>query len=193
MHFVETKMANSWEFDKDLDTAKSFRGFSFYRDLGPTRSLLVASEVYCGRKSGGKKAAGFFERWSNAGHWVDRALAFDIENDRTRLDDLSIEGRIKHEQRLEEVRSVAEAIALARLQTSLRSALLVRDTISSLQDECKVGNRFVMNDVQSARLLLLVSIQNKDASTIEASLKLADEALGIQLLQDKMSGNGYSG
>lgn len=192
MHLAETKMANSWEFDEDLDTAKSFQGFSFYRDLGPTRSLDAAFTLYRQQKSN-KTASGFFNNWSTSGHWVDRALAFDIENDRTRREDLSIDGRLKHEQRLEEVRSVAEAIALARLQTSLRSALLVRDTISSLQDECKVGNRFVMNDVQSARLLLLVSIQNKDASTIEASLKLADEALGIQLLQDKMSGNGYSG
>jgi len=185
-------MANSWEFDKDLDTAKSFQGFSFYRDLGPTRSLDAAFTLYRQQNSS-KTASGFFNNWSTSGHWVDRALAFDIENDRTRREDLSIDGRLKHEQRLEEVRSVAEAIALARLQTSLRSALLVRDTISSLQDECKVGNRFVMNDAQSARLLLLVSIQNKDASTIEASLKLADEALGIQLLQDRMSGNSYSG
>jgi len=181
-------MVNSWEFNKDLDTAKSFQGFTCYRDLGSTRSLDAAFALYRHQK-GIKTVPGFFREWCQKGHWVERALAFDIENDRTRLDDLSIEGRIKHEQRLEEVRSVAEAIALARLQTSLRSALLVRDTISSLQDECKIGPRFVMSEAQSARLLLLVSIQNKDASTIEASLKLADEALGIQLLQDKMSGN----
>jgi len=181
-------MANSWEFDKNLDTPKSYQGFAFYRDLGPKRSLADACALYANHAVR-RTASGHFAKWSTAGNWVDRSLAFDASIDRTRLDDLSIEGRIKHEQRLEEVRSVAEAIALARLQTSLRSALLVRDTISSLQDECKIGNRFVMNDVQSSRLLLLVSIQNKDASTIEASLKLADEALGIQLLQDKMSGN----
>ena len=185
-------MTNSWEFDKTLDTAKSYQAFTFYRDLGPTRSRADACALYA-NKAVKRSASGHFSNWSVANKWVDRALAFDSATDRNRRDDLSIEGRIKHEQRLEEVRSVAEAIALARLQTSLRSALLVRDTISSLQDECKIGNRFVMNDAQSSRLLLLVSIQNKDASTIEASLKLADEALGIQLLQDKMSGNGYNG
>lgn len=181
-------MANSWEFDKNLDTAKSYQAFAFYRDLGPTRSVAAAFALYRPQTIT-KAASGHFNNWSTTGNWVDRAVAFDAETDRTRLEDLSLEGRLKHEQRLEEVRSVAEAIALARLQTSLRSALLVRDTISALQDECKTGNRFVMNDAQSSRLLLLVSIQNKDASTIEATLKLADEALGIQLLQDKMSGN----
>ena len=182
-------MTKVWEFDKNLDTAKSYQGFALYRDLGPKRSIDAACALYLNKTVKTGCASGHFKTWSKAGNWLNRALAFDAEIDRRRLEDLSIEGQIKHEQRLEEVRSVAEAIALARLQTSLRSALLVRDTISALQDECKTGNRFVMNDAQSSRLLLLVSIQNKDASTIEATLKLADEALGIQLLQDKMSGN----
>ena len=177
-----------WEFDKDLDTAKSYQGFTCYRDLGPTRSLDAAFALYRHQTSR-KTVGGYFLDWSRKGAWVDRALAFDLENDRIRLEGIQGEAHREHERRLEEVRSVAEAIALARLQTSLRSALLVGDTISSLQDECKIGNRFIMSEAQSSRLLLLVSIQNKDASTIDASLKLADEALGIQLLQDKMSGN----
>ena len=175
-----------WEFNKDLDTSKSYQGFTYYRDLGPTRSLEAGYQAYKHQK-GIKTAPGFFREWCQKGKWVDRALAFDLENDRIRLNGIQGEAQRQHERRLEEVRSVAEAIALARLQTSLRSALLVRDTISSLQDECKIGNRFVMNDAQSSRLLLLVSIQNKDAATIEATLKLADEALGIQLLQDKLT------
>jgi hypothetical protein len=175
-----------WEFDNDLDTAKSFQGFTCYRDLGPTRSLESAYQVYKHQK-GIKTAPGFFREWCQKGEWVDRAQAFDLESDRIRLEGIQGEAQRQHERRLEEVRSVAEAIALARLQTSLRSALLVRDTISSLQDECKVGNRFVMDEAQASRLLLLVSIQSKDAATIEATLKLADEALGIQLLQDKLT------
>ena len=175
-----------WEFDNDLDTAKSFQGFAFYRDLGPTRSLDAAFALYRHQTSR-KTASGYFNKWSTTGNWVDRALAFDLENDRIRLEGIQGEAHREHERRLEEVRSVAEAIALARLQTSLRSALLVRDTISSLQDECKVGNRFVMDEAQASRLLLLVSIQNKDAATIEATLNLAQEALGIQELMEKMN------
>ena len=175
-----------WEFNKDLDTAKSYQGFTCYRDLGPTRSLESAYQVYRHQK-GIKTVPGFFREWCQKAQWVDRVLKFDLENDRIRLNGIQGEAQRQHERRLEEVRSVAEAIALARLQTSLRSALLVRDTISSLQDECKVGNRFVMDEAQASRLLLLVSIQSKDAATIEATLKLADEALGIQLLQDKLT------
>ena len=175
-----------WEFDNDLDTAKSFQGFTCYRDLGPTRSLESAYQVYK-HQDGLKTVPGFFREWCQKGKWVDRVLKFDLESDRIRLEGIQGEAHREHERRLEEVRSVAEAIALARLQTSLRSALLVRDTISSLQDECKVGNRFVMDKAQASRLLLLVSIQNKDAATIEATLNLAQEALGIQELMEKMN------
>ena len=175
-----------WEFDNDLDTAKSFQGFTCYRDLGPTRSLESAYQVYK-HQDGLKTVPGFFREWCQKGKWVDRVLKFDLESDRIRLEGIQGEAHREHERRLEEVRSVAEAIALARLQTSLRSALLVRDTISSLQDECKVGNRFVMDEAQASRLLLLVSIQNKDAATIEATLNLAQEALGIQELMEKMN------
>ena len=175
-----------WEFDNDLDTAKSFQGFTCYRDLGPTRTLEGAYQVYRHQK-GIKTVPGFFREWCQKGKWVDRVLKFDLESDRIRLEGIQGEAHREHERRLEEVRSVAEAIALARLQTSLRSALLVRDTISSLQDECKVGNRFVMDEAQASRLLLLVSIQNKDAATIEATLNLAQEALGIQELMEKMN------
>ena len=175
-----------WEFNKDLDTAKSYQGFTCYRDLGPTRSLESAYQVYK-HQDGLKTVPGFFREWCQKGKWVDRVLKFDLESDRIRLEGIQGEAHREHERRLEEVRSVAEAIALARLQTSLRSALLVRDTISSLQDECKVGNRFVMDEAQASRLLLLVSIQNKDAATIEATLNLAQEALGIQELMEKMN------
>ena len=175
-----------WDFNKDIDTPKSYQGFTCYRDLGPTRSLEAAYQVYKPQNSP-KTVPGFFKVWARTGQWVDRAHSFDLESDRIRLEGIQGEARREHEQRLEEVRSVAEAIALARLQTSLRSALLVRDTISSLQDECKVGNRFVMDEVQASRLLLLVSIQNKDASTIEASLKLADESLAISALIEQLS------
>ena len=175
-----------WEFNEDLDTAKSYQGFTFYRDFGPTRSLDAAFALYRQQNSI-KTASGFFNSWSTRGSWVDRAQAFDLESDRIRLEGIQGESHLEHERRLEEVRSVAEAIALARLQTSLRSALLVRDTISSLQDECKVGNRFVMGEAQASRLLLLVSIQNKDAATIETTLKLADEALGIRELMEKLT------
>ena len=175
-----------WDFNRDIDTPKSYQAFTCYRDLGPTRSLEGAYQIYKHQKSI-KTVPGFFREWCQKAKWVTRVHAFDLESDRIRLEGTQGEARIEHEQRLEEVRSVAEAIALARLQTSLRSALLVRDTISSLQDECKVDNRCVMDEAQASRLLLLVSIQSKDAATIEATLKLADEALGIQLLQDKLT------
>ena len=120
-----------WKFTTELDTAKSFQGFCCYRDLGPTRSLENAYDLYKGRK--GKTIPGFFRQWCSKGQWVDRAHASDLESDRIRQSDLSSEARRTHEQRIEQIRSTAESLAITQLKTSLTTALLVQDAIDRLK------------------------------------------------------------
>ena len=180
-----------WEFNKDLDTAKSFQGFAFYRDLGPTRSLDAAFALYRHQTSR-KTVGGYFLDWSRKGAWVDRVLKFDLESDRIRLEGIQGEARIEHERRLEQVRSIAETLAITRLSTSLRTAEIVRDTIARLYDDCAVmtdkQTRHVITAAQVEFLAALVGIQSRDSGSIEASLNLAQEALGIQELQDRLKG-----
>jgi hypothetical protein len=182
-------MSKPWEFNEELDTAKSFQAFCVYRDLGPTRTIDQAFCVYKERQEGAKKASGYFDKWSIKGKWVDRSKAYDLNQEQLRRADSSLEARQKHEDRLEEVRSITEALALTRLKSSLRSAVLVRDTIAWLEKECKQGDRSILNEKQADFLLTLISIQNKDAATIETSLKLADESLGIKDLVDRLRGD----
>jgi hypothetical protein len=179
-------MQNAWEYNPDLDTPKSFQAFCVYRDLGPKRTIDDAYYVNKEIPKSAKRASGYFDKWSIKGKWVDRARAFDLEQERLRREDSSLESRKKHEDRLEEVRSITETLALTRLKSSLRSALLVRDTIEWLADECKQSGKSIMDEGQSQFLLTLISIQNKDAATIETSLKLADESLNIKGLIDRL-------
>ena len=174
------------EFDKNLDTAKSYRAFTCYRDLGPTRTLQAAFCIYKGDPKGSIKAGRFFLDWSRKGEWVNRANAFDLENDRIRQSDLSSEARKTHEQRLEQIRSTAESLAIKQLEASLKMTLLVNDAIERLKVRWESGEG---EELQNANLLLiLASIKSKDSGTVENSLRLADEALGIQLLQDRLKG-----
>ena len=180
-----------WDFNKDIDTPKSYQGFCCYRDLGPTRSLEGAYQVY--KHQGGMKTVpGYFREWCQKAQWVNRAHAFDLESDRIRLEKKQGEARIEHERRLEQVRSIAETLAITRLSTSLRTAEIVRDTIARLYDDCAVmtdkQTRHVMTAAQVEFLAALVGIQSRDSGSIEASLNLAQEALGIQELQDRLKG-----
>jgi hypothetical protein len=179
-----------WEFDNDLDTSKSFQGFAFYRDLGPTRSLEGAYQVYK-HQDRIKTVPGFFREWCQKGKWVDRAHAFDLESDRIRLERMQGEAHREHDERLEQVRSIAETLAITRLSTSLQTAEIIRDTIARLYDDCAVmtdkQTRHVITAAQAEFLAALVGIQSKDSGSIEASLNLAQEALGIQELMEKMN------
>ena len=180
-----------WDFNKDIDTPKSYQGFTCYRDLGPTRSLEGACQVYKHQK-GIKTVPGYFREWCQKAQWVNRAHAFDLESDRIRLEEIQGEARIEHDRRLEQVRSIAETLAITRLSTSLRTAEIIRDTIARLYDDCAVmtdkQTRHVITAAQVEFLAALVGIQSRDSGSIEASLNLAQEALGIQELQDRLKG-----
>jgi hypothetical protein len=183
-------MLPPWEFNADLDTPKSYQGFCAYRDLGPMRSLEGAYQVYR-HQDGIKTVPGFFREWSWKGQWVDRVHAFDLEHDRIRLEKMQGEARSDHESRIERIRAMVEGMAIIRLSTSLRTAEIVRDTIARLYDDSAVKveeqTRHVLNHEQAEFLATLISIQAKDSGTIESSLKLADEALNIQGVMDKLN------
>ena len=63
-----------WERQKG-ETAKAFEGFRTYRDFGPKRSLTAVSRVVA-------KSRAFMSRWSMRWNWVERATAWDMEQDR---------------------------------------------------------------------------------------------------------------
>lgn len=57
------------------ESAKAYEAFSTYRDMGSDRSLAKVGQAL------GKSKA-MMEKWSSAHNWVERAKAWDVEQDR---------------------------------------------------------------------------------------------------------------
>lgn len=62
------------------ETDRAYAAFCSYRDLGPTRSLAKAAEVFYGGKTRAKVVQ--FENWSSTHGWVQRATVWDEEQRR---------------------------------------------------------------------------------------------------------------
>lgn len=69
-----------WEKQKG-EPGTAFWAFSVYRDLGPRRSLTKVGEI---AGETGVAAASSVERWSSRWKWVERADAWDRDQDRKR-------------------------------------------------------------------------------------------------------------
>lgn len=67
-------MAELWERQPG-ETAKAFKAFCVYRDLGPDRSIAKAGAAL-GQLPGG------LEDWCSKNEWVKRSMAWDDEKDR---------------------------------------------------------------------------------------------------------------
>jgi hypothetical protein len=70
------------------ETARAYRAFCVYRDLGPDRSLDRAWQRFCanqGKEHGpAMRRPGHWTAWSTRFQWVDRADAYDDLIDETR-------------------------------------------------------------------------------------------------------------
>ena len=68
------KVIKLWE-RQEGESAKAFEAFSTYRDMGAERSLAKVGQAL------GKTKA-MMEKWSTTNNWVERAEAWDREQDR---------------------------------------------------------------------------------------------------------------
>lgn len=96
-----------WE-RQDGESSRAYQAFVVYRDLGPERSIDKA--IAAAGKARGNR--GHWQRWSSAFRWVDRAAAWDDEQDR--------------------IKRAAQAQAVVEMAE--RHALIARLALQSLQD-----------------------------------------------------------
>lgn len=116
-----------WERKKSEST-KAFEAFQIYRDMGNSRSLAKVG-VQLG------KSTALMERWSSNYGWVERAHAWDAEQD-----------RISRQAQLEEIKKMRKRHA------DLANAMLVKaaKAMKSLpDDEIKAQDISRMIDVGS--------------------------------------------
>jgi hypothetical protein len=59
------------------ESSKAYRAFVLYRDLGATRTVQRAWELYYGGENLPGSAPGYFRAWSSNYAWVERAQAWD--------------------------------------------------------------------------------------------------------------------
>ena len=59
------------------ETDAQFRGFTIYRDLGPTRSLTAAAAIYADLPVATQSTFDRFRKWSASKSWVARSQAWD--------------------------------------------------------------------------------------------------------------------
>lgn len=96
----------------DSETDKAFEAFCIYRDLGPSvRSLRRVVEKRRGYPKKTQKVPNvppFIKRWSSKFRWVERARAWDIEQDRLVQEQFAAENlqrrraHAEHAERLQE-------------------------------------------------------------------------------------------
>jgi hypothetical protein len=79
-----------WE-RQPKESARAYEAFVAYRDMGPGRAVrAVAREL--------GKSVTLIGRWSSAHHWVERAEAWDAEQDRVRLEEAQRQARLRAEK-----------------------------------------------------------------------------------------------
>ena len=121
----------SWERLED-ETPKQYEAFCAYRDMGAERSLHAVAEKL-------QKSDTLMGRWSGKNHWVDRAAAWDDEQER-------IEREIAQKEQAKAIR------AMRKKHADLASAMLVKAAKALKKipdDEIKAGDMTRMVDVAS--------------------------------------------
>lgn len=93
--------AKPWE-PLEEESSKAYEAFSVYRDMGIQRSISKVSEKL-------QKSYTIIGRWSRTHNWVDRAAAWDAEQD-----------RVVREQQLEDIKKMRKNHA------KIASAMLVK-------------------------------------------------------------------
>ena len=93
-----------WE-QQPKESAKAFEAFALYRDLGPAeRSVREVA-----RRLG--KSATLIAKWSSRDEWVERAQAWDAEQDRVRREAMQEEAKRMGERHARLARRVLELAA----------------------------------------------------------------------------------
>lgn len=118
----------------EKETTKQYEAFCVYRDMGSDRSLRAVGE-----RMG--KSEGLMERWSSKNQWVDRATAWDDEQER-------IEREIAQKEQIKAIRDMRKRQAesgyalqikgLKGLEKILLEDLSAQDIVKMLVEGAKL-------------------------------------------------------
>lgn len=157
----------AWDQRAD-ESAKAYRAFEAFLDLGPDRSLDAAFRSYKG-VSGVRRAPGIWQRWYALYKWRDRADEYDRF--------LAHQHRIAREK--EQCQMIEDhakrAVQLSRSMFSVAVRTLVLAT-----------NRLETINVLDVDVRELSSVLRAAAHLGQVSMVVEQDALGIQALMEKL-------
>jgi len=96
--------ADAWDIRPD-ETSSAFEKFRLYRDAGPKRTVRTSVEAY-NEAPATKNQVRAFQRLAEKYEWKDRAMAWDAELDRQRLEAEKAEVERMRERHVQQSRSL---------------------------------------------------------------------------------------
>src|ERR1700722_15966713 len=168
------------------ESARAYRAFCEYCDLGPNRSLDRAWESFCAQSNPGRvrqsaRRPGHWAGWSQEFQWVKRAQTHDDQIDEARR-----EANIQRRRKLEDLRLGFELEEQEQIQK------LVRITNEKVEKEAAVANVEVTRSSQDKDTGIIIRSKAKAFSPngmavlLKARNATARQAiLGVRGTQDK--------
>lgn len=129
------KEAKPWERQEN-ETPKQFEAFKVYRDMGEERSLMKVSNQL-------NKSVPLLGRWSSANNWVERAAAWDAEQD-----------RILRQEQIKDIKKM-------RKRHADTGALMVAVAQKALQKMIDPKTKELKEDINANELSRLVEVGSK--------------------------------
>lgn len=126
-----TNTPKPWERQPD-ETPKPYEAFCIYRDLGINRTRAAVAEKL-------SKSESLISRWSSQYQWVNRAAAWDDEQER-------IEREITQKQQREDIKKMRKRHAAIATQMLVKASMALQ---SLKDDEVKAADISRMVDVAS--------------------------------------------
>ncbi len=163
-------MALDYEQQPD-ESAAAFRAFTFYRDLGPERSLAKAYAAHSGTDVQPGKHPGQWGLWSSKNAWESRALAYDAHCDEERR-----KARERKMRQLEERRFEFEL----RNQEALERRVGRMDELLDKAEATPVADVVVVKDETEESMQTLGTKKTRTKTVVKA-LKMAGYSRTVQV------------
>ncbi|AFY45462.1 hypothetical protein [Nostoc sp. PCC 7107] len=157
-----------WEYQKGIDTPKSWEAFCVYRDMGVNRTLMGVSRVL-------KKRIELISRWSKKGNWGDRVLGYDLENEKIKREVNERERLVQHRNKIIQYREAIEDLGWIQL-----------DVASKCLDICNRALKKYQSEDKELKPIDVKALSSAGVSVAEIGSRLLAESLGINKLLDSL-------
>jgi hypothetical protein len=170
LDFADLKMSEVRAWDRQSsESAKAYRAFTIFLDLGPDRSLDAAYRSHKGVQGARRRAPGLWQRWYAFYKWKERADLYDRH--------VATQHRLakeeEHRKMIEQHTKRAVQLSRSMFAASLRAISLATQRLENM-------------DVLDLDVRELSAVLRAAAHLGQVSMVVEQDALGIQALMEKL-------